>query len=44
MPAYKAYLPSLYESGPSTARHGHVVMVELDKTRTVVPEQHAASV
>eukprot|EP00208_Stichococcus_sp_RCC1054_P005537 CAMPEP_0206147512 /NCGR_PEP_ID=MMETSP1473-20131121/33672_1 /ASSEMBLY_ACC=CAM_ASM_001109 /TAXON_ID=1461547 /ORGANISM="Stichococcus sp, Strain RCC1054" /LENGTH=349 /DNA_ID=CAMNT_0053544469 /DNA_START=280 /DNA_END=1329 /DNA_ORIENTATION=- len=42
MPAYEAYLPSLYASGPSTAKPGHVVVVELDSSRTVVPNQHAA--
>lgn len=39
MPAYKAYLPTLYHRGPSTARAGHVVSAEIDSSRTLVAEQ-----
>lgn len=39
MPAYKAYLPTLYRKGPSTARAGHVLVAEVDKSRTVVAQQ-----
>ncbi len=33
MPAYRAYLPSLYAQGPTTARAGHLLVVEVDEAR-----------
>ena len=30
MPAYRAYLPALYSEGPTTARDGDVIVVEVD--------------
>jgi hypothetical protein len=39
MPAYRAYLPALYRSGPSTARAGHVLIAEIDESRTAIENQ-----
>lgn len=39
MPAYQAYLPGLYSHGPSTARHGHTLVLEVDEDRLPVEEQ-----
>jgi D-glycerate 3-kinase len=36
MPAYKAYLPGLYSDGPTTAKEGRLLVVEVDKTRGIV--------
>lgn len=33
MPAYKAYLPGMYERGPSTGKKGKVLMFEIDESR-----------
>ena len=39
MPAYKAYLPGLYAKGPTTAKAGRLLMLEIDEHRGLVPEQ-----
>ncbi|KAK9841016.1 hypothetical protein WJX81_005787 [Elliptochloris bilobata] len=39
MPAYHAYLPGMYASGPTTARAEHVLVVEIDETRSLTPAQ-----
>ena len=39
MPAYKAYLPGLYAEGPTTAKAGRLLMLEIDEHRGLVPEQ-----
>ena len=39
MPAYKAYLPELYAKGPTTAKAGRLLMLEIDEHRGLVPEQ-----
>jgi D-glycerate 3-kinase len=39
MPAYTAYLPGLYAQGPTTARAGHTLMIEVDQSRAPVPLQ-----
>ena len=36
MPAYKAYLPGMYSSGPSTGRGDNVVTFEIDESRGLV--------
>ena len=41
MPAYKAYLPGLYTRGPTTARAGRLLMLEIDENRGLVPQQPA---
>lgn len=33
MPAYQAYLPGMYENGPSTGKEGKVLMFEIDESR-----------
>ena len=33
MPAYKAYLPGLYEKGPTTGAGGKVLVVEVNEER-----------
>jgi D-glycerate 3-kinase len=33
MPAYQAYLPALYSTGPTTSRPGHLLRVGVDKNR-----------
>lgn len=33
MPAYRAYLPGLYARGPTTARPGRLLVVEVDESR-----------
>lgn len=39
MPAYRAYLPGLYSSGPTTVKPGKSLMIELDKTRSPIAQQ-----
>eukprot|EP01023_Acetabularia_acetabulum_P043948 TRINITY_DN4400_c0_g1_i4.p1 TRINITY_DN4400_c0_g1~~TRINITY_DN4400_c0_g1_i4.p1 ORF type:complete len:392 (-),score=58.34 TRINITY_DN4400_c0_g1_i4:191-1366(-) len=39
MPAYKAYLPDLYKNGPTTAKPGKLVVVEVDQARSPVSNQ-----
>jgi D-glycerate 3-kinase len=39
MPAYKAYLPGLYAAGPTTAKAGHTLVIEVDQSRSPVPQQ-----
>lgn len=39
MPAYRAYLPSLYSQGPTTARAGHTLFVEVDEARAPLDVQ-----
>ena len=39
MPAYKAYLPHLYTAGPSTARPGQLLVVEVDAQRSPLAQQ-----
>jgi D-glycerate 3-kinase len=39
LPAYGAYLPSLYAQGPTTARAGRTLVVEVDARRSPVAEQ-----
>ncbi|WIA13411.1 hypothetical protein OEZ85_006991 [Tetradesmus obliquus] len=39
MPAYKAYLPGLYAAGPTTAKAGHTLIIEVDQSRSPVPQQ-----
>lgn len=39
MPAYTAYLPGLYAEGPTTARAGHTLIIEVDQSRSPVPHQ-----
>ncbi|EIE22379.1 P-loop containing nucleoside triphosphate hydrolase protein [Coccomyxa subellipsoidea C-169] len=41
MPAYKAYLPSMYAEGPTTAKTGHLLMLEIDQNRGLTAEQPA---
>ena len=41
MPAYKAYLPGMYLKGPTTAKAGRLLMLEIDAHRGLVPEQPA---
>jgi D-glycerate 3-kinase len=36
LPAYKAYLPALYKSGPTTSRPGHLLYVEVNENRALV--------
>jgi D-glycerate 3-kinase len=42
--AQQAYLPDLYAHGPSTARPGKVLVVELDDHRKPVAQQTPADV
>ena len=39
MPAYRAYLPGLYSTGPTTARPGKLLVVEVDASREPVAQQ-----
>ena len=39
MPAYQAYLPGMYARGPTTARAGHVLVVEINGTRSLTAAQ-----
>lgn len=39
MPAYRCYLPGLYGQGPTTARPGHLLVVEVDEGREPVAQQ-----
>lgn len=39
IPAYKAYLPGLYTAGPTTARAGHTLIIEVDQNRSPVQQQ-----
>ena len=41
MPAYKAYLPGMYSKGPTTAKSGRLLMLEIDENRGLVPNQPA---
>lgn len=41
MPAYKAYLPGLYAKGPTTAKAGKTLVVEVDANRSPVQPQPA---
>lgn len=41
MPAYRCYLPHLYAAGPTTARPGRLLVVEVDEGREPVAEQPA---
>lgn len=39
MPAYRAYLPGLYQHGPTTVKPGKSLMIELDSTRSPLAKQ-----
>ncbi|EFJ45240.1 hypothetical protein VOLCADRAFT_94435 [Volvox carteri f. nagariensis] len=39
MPAYTAYLPGLYTRGPTTARHGRTLVIEVDQNRSPLAQQ-----
>ncbi|GLC45781.1 hypothetical protein PLESTB_001156700 [Pleodorina starrii] len=39
IPAYTAYLPGLYAAGPTTARSGRTLIIEVDQKRSPVPQQ-----
>ena len=39
MPSYQAYLPSLYARGPTTARAGRLLTVEVDANREPIADQ-----
>jgi D-glycerate 3-kinase len=39
MPAYRCYLPGLYSRGPTTAKPGHLLVVEVDGSRDPAPQQ-----
>jgi D-glycerate 3-kinase len=41
MPAYQAYLPGLYARGPTTARAGRTLILEVDHARAPVAAQPA---
>lgn len=41
MPAYQAYLPGLYSSGPTTAQKDKTLIIEVDAQRAPVAEQPA---
>ena len=41
MPAYRCYLGGLYERGPTTARPGHLLVVEVGEGREPVAQQPA---
>lgn len=41
MPAYAAYLPGLYARGPTTARAGRTLVIEVDAGRAPVERQPA---
>ena len=42
MPAYKAYLPQLYSQGPTTARQGRNLVIQVDENRSPVANQPAS--
>jgi D-glycerate 3-kinase len=44
IPAYTAYLPGLYASGPTTVKPGHCLVIEVDGSRSPVLEQPASPV
>ncbi len=33
IPAYKAYLPSLYKEGPTTSKPGHLLNIRVNQSR-----------
>lgn len=39
IPAYTAYLPGLYAAGPTTAKSGHTLVIEVDEGRSPVQQQ-----
>lgn len=39
MPAYKCYLPGLYEKGPTTSTPGKLLVVEVDENRNPINQQ-----
>ena len=39
MPAYKAYLPQLYSSGPTTCQKGKTLIIEVDQDRSPIAFQ-----
>lgn len=39
IPAYQAYLPGLYEHGPTTAQPDHTFIIEVDQNRAPVAHQ-----
>ncbi len=39
MPAYKAYLPSMYAQGPTTAAADRLLMLEIDEKRGLTAQQ-----
>ena len=39
MPAYEAYLPTLYEKGPAGANLDKVLMIEINEHRQLAPHQ-----
>jgi D-glycerate 3-kinase len=39
IPAYTAYLPGLYAAGPTTAKSGHTLVIEVDEFRRPVQPQ-----
>ena len=39
MPAYKCYLSGLYRNGPTTARTGSLLVVEVDESRSPIAKQ-----
>lgn len=41
IPAYEAYLPGLYARGPTTARPGRTLVIEVDEARAPVARQPA---
>ena len=36
LPSYNAYLPGLYDKGPTTSKPGHLLYVEVDENRALV--------
>jgi D-glycerate 3-kinase len=39
IPAYTAYLPSLYAQGPTTSKAGRTLVIEVDQKRAPVQQQ-----
>ncbi|GAX73913.1 hypothetical protein CEUSTIGMA_g1363.t1 [Chlamydomonas eustigma] len=39
MPAYEAYLPTLYKKGPSTGKKGRTLIIEVDQSRSPTNKQ-----
>ena len=37
LPAYKAYLPSLYSEGPNESDPEHLLVIEIDEGRNAIP-------